>query len=246
MDLLNRLLEIVPTVPTERILEYMFQGFLPYSVDISKFYFEDFLRSETGIYIQNEQFTTFKNEVTTGFIHPRITRKGIPIGYVNEEGYVHVPDMIATLVLTEYPVKAFIGGVKLYFNTKEPREVGIYYSLSRRVRTPFYTWENEPEFDLEALEIIAYMIGYSDIIKRNDGKMVTPDEIEKNPDFKRYYFLPACYIAYFLRNKHTFVKSVGVITKVYDSVKDTLSLPKYTLDQLIMMANERLDDLVEL
>ncbi|MCY0881656.1 MAG: hypothetical protein OWS74_06645 [Firmicutes bacterium] len=246
MDLLNKLLEIVPTVSLEKVTQYMYQGIIPYTIQISKFYFDEFLRSETGIYVENKQFTTFAKEITSGFVHPRIIRNGITLGYVNEEGYVHVPDLIATLVLTQYPVKAYIGGTKLFFNTKDPREVSIYYSLSRRVRTPFYTWEEEPEFDLDALEIIAFTIGYSDIVKRNDGYEPTPEEIERNPEYKRYYFLPAFYIAYFLKNKHTFVKNVGVITKVYESVKDTLSVPKYTLSQLIMMANESLDDLVEL
>lgn len=246
MGLINKLLEIVPSVSLDKIIQYTFQGLIPYSIQISNFYFYDFLRSETGIYIQNKQFTTFKNEITSGFVHPRIMRSDIVIGYVNEESYVHVPDLIATLILKEYPIRAYLGGTKLYFSADEPREVSIYYSLSKRVRTPFYVWEEEPVFDLDALELVAYLIGYSDVIKRNQGNVPTPEEIERNTDYKRYYFLPAFYIAYFLKNRHTFVKNAGVILKVYEGIKETLTVPKYTLSQLLMMTNEHLDDLVGL
>ncbi|MCY0881188.1 MAG: hypothetical protein OWS74_04260 [Firmicutes bacterium] len=235
MGYLKLLMRKVPKLPISKVLTYAYLGDIEYEISIDNFYFEDFLRSLTGIYVNDHQYTTFAKTITGG-IHPKITYKGVLIGYDNTEHYVHVPDFIASMILLYYPINAYVSGSKLLFSVEPIRKISVFYSFGERVRTPFYSWDKNPPFS-KKLEIIMYLIGYSDVVKRNGGVIVPPAEIEKNETFKMYYFLPLLYTAYYLKNKHTFVKSPKVITRVYEEVKDKLKVPNYTLDRLIQMAN---------
>lgn len=221
----------------------MYLGGIRYEIQIKKFFFVEFLRSFTGIYVNDYQYTTFAQEIVGGK-HKRITYKGVTIGYDNLEHYVHVPDFLATLILLRYPVTAYVGGSKIVFRTERIRSASVFYSLAERVRTPFYVWEENPKFS-DNLEIVLYLIGYADVIKRNGGVILTPAEIEANKKFKTYYFLPLLYTAYYLRSHNTFIESPNVILKVYKEVESELKVPRISFDKLIKKANELMENNAE-
>ncbi|ABP73398.1 hypothetical protein [Acidianus bottle-shaped virus] len=243
MGYLKELIKRVPELPVCDVISYVYYGIVPYDLRIKNFYFRDYLRSLTGIYINKYQYTTFAQKITGGN-HPKITYKGVTIGYDNVEHYVHVPDLIASLILINYSINAYVGGSKVLFWADSMRSASIFYSLADRVRTPFYTWEKNPEFS-DNLETILYLIGYSDVIKRNGGVKVTPAEIERNKKFKTYYFLPTFYTAYYLRNKHTFIESPNVILKVYKEIEPELKVPDIPFSKLVKKANELIKDNAE-
>lgn len=243
MGYLKDLINKVPQVPFEDVISYVYHGSVYYDLLIKRFYFNDFLRSLTGVYINGYQYTTFAQKITGGN-HPKITYKGITIGYENTERYVHVPDLIASLILLYYSVYAYVGGTKILFWSDRIRSASIFYSLAERVRTPFYYWEMNPEFS-DNLETILYLIGYADVIKRNGGVRLTPAEIEANKIYKMYYFLPTLYTAYYLRNHHTFIESPNVILKVYREVESELKVPRISFGKLLKEANELMSNNAE-
>lgn len=236
MGYLDLLIERVPKLLLSKVLSYTYLGELKYEIIIKKFYFEDFLRSLTGIYVDDYQYTTFSEEITGGK-HSKIKYNGITIGYNNREHYVHVPDLIVTLILLHYPVTAYIGGSKLLFRIEPVRSINVFYALGKRVRSPFYSWETNPKFS-EDLETILDLIGYADVIKRSGIVKITPVEIEKNEMYKMYYFLPLLYTAYYLKNRHTFIESPRVIIDVYEKVKNELKVPDIPFKKLLKKANE--------
>lgn len=240
MGYLRELINRVPEVPFSEVTSYIYYGSMYYDLMIKDFYFKDFLRSLTGIYVNDYQYTTFAEKIIGGR-HLAIKYKGITIGYDNEEHYVHVPDFVVSLILLYYSVTAYVGGTKILFWSDRIRSASIYYSLGERVRTPFYHWEKNPEFS-DNLETILYLIGYADVIKRNGGVIIPPAKIEENERYKRYYFLPTLYTAYYLRNKHTFIESPSVILKVYKEVEPELRVPKISFRKLLKEANELMKD----
>ena len=196
-----------------------------------------YLYTETGVYFDENDYTTTKFVKLYNNLNPKLTipirndplivecdGKKIRIGYINIIYYLHLPDYIMTEILRGGgKVTAVRSGQIIEFKKGNV----VVYKHSESIPSPYYFFESKFSY-YENADILAEIIGAFDVYKRGyikDKTLIDEDKALK------YFLYPYVSMILYKQTHTTLYPSLidSIVSIVEDRVKETAleKLKKY-------------------
>jgi hypothetical protein len=134
----------------------------------------NYLVTNTGIYIDDKMYTTFSyhklyatingEEVNNSPFKIKCGNKERQIGYENIHNYLHLPDVLTANLLYLFNKGVTTVGSKniIYFDDGK----ALIYKHNLKVSTPYYVYRQHFNYTEDA-DLLAKIVGITDVYKRN-------------------------------------------------------------------------------